>query len=222
LQPRATAEAMLKAHVRRIDLGRAGDRYFLLMAGVGFDAAVVSEVRSEEKRRLGILAYALRLFDVAWRYRGTRARIILDGRMVRGHVLLVVMGNSQLYGGIIKITNRASLDDGLLDVCIIRGTSLWSVPERALNILLGRHSYDPEMEYHRARTVYIDTRRVLPVQVDGDEGGFTPMVFQSAPGALYALLPPSLPPALLRNPNPPPRRRLRQRMFGWLGRWRGR
>ncbi len=48
LQPRATTEALLRTHVRSIDLGRAGDRYFLLMAGVGFDAAVVNEVRGDE------------------------------------------------------------------------------------------------------------------------------------------------------------------------------
>ncbi|MEN9937391.1 MAG: hypothetical protein RLZZ387_3970, partial [Chloroflexota bacterium] len=88
LQPRATAEALLQARVRSIDLGRAGSRYFLLMAGVGFDAAVVGEVRSPEKRRLGILAYVLRAVTVALRFRGARARVVVDGRRIGGRVLL--------------------------------------------------------------------------------------------------------------------------------------
>ncbi|HWQ11745.1 MAG TPA: diacylglycerol kinase family protein [Roseiflexaceae bacterium] len=202
LQPRATAEALLRGQVRRIDLGRAGRRYFLLMAGVGIDAAVVGEVRAPEKRRLGIFAYVLRAVGVALRYRGTRARVFLDGRRAGGRVLLVVIGNSQLYGGVVKITARAVIDDGLLDVCIIKGTSFRSVLLRALSILLQRHTADPKIEYHRARSVRVEARRSMPVQVDGDYIGHTPMTFEVAPGALRALLPQQLPPGLLYSEAP--------------------
>lgn len=215
LEPRAAAEALLRAQVRRIDLGRANDRYFLLMAGVGFDAAVVNEVRSDEKRRLGALAYALRALDLALRYRGRRARISLDGRVVRGRVLLVVIGNSQLYGGIFKITARACIDDGMLDVCVIKGESLASAPLRVLSILRQRYNLDPRIEYHRARVVRVEARGALPVQVDGDQAGATPMTFAVVPGALRALLPSTLPADdLLRN-GLPRRRRMWQRAIAW-------
>lgn len=209
LQPRATAEALLRARVRRVDLGRAGGRYFLLMAGVGIDAAVVGEVSSPEKRRLGVFAYVLRALGVATRYRGRRARVVIDGKRAGGRVLLVVIGNSQLYGGLVKITARAIIDDGLLDVCIIKGSSPLSAPLRILSILLRRYNLDPKIEYHRARTVRVETRGSLPVQVDGDHIGETPMTFEVAPGALWALLPPELPSDLVRA-EPPVRR----------GRWR--
>jgi len=218
LQPRAAAETLLDAQVRAIDLGKAGERYFLLMAGIGFDAAVTAEVRSAEKRRLGIFAYVFRALDLAWRFRGTHARIVVDGKAVRGRVLMVVLGNSQLYGGILKITARASLDDGLLDVCIIKGNTLRGAPLRILSILLRRSTLDPQIEYHRARMVRIETRRPLAVQVDGDHIGYTPMNFESIPGALQALLPPTLPTDLLHAERTPPRRSWR-RMLGWIG-WR--
>src|SRR6266545_2677595 len=217
LQPRAAAEALLRAQVRKIDLGRAGDRYFLLMGGVGFDAAVTAEVRAHEKRRLGALAYLLRAFDLATRFRGTPARIIVDGKTVRSRVLNIVIGNSQLYGGVVKITARASLDDGLLDVCIIKGNSPWSAPFRVLSIFTQRYNLDPKLEYHRAREIRIEARRPLPVQVDGDHIGQTPMTFRAVPGALYALLPPELPDDLLRAETRPPRYAWR-RMLAWLGR----
>jgi YegS/Rv2252/BmrU family lipid kinase len=216
LEPRAAAEALLRARRRRIDLGRAGDRYFLLMAGIGFDAAVVNEVRSDEKRRLGALAYVVRAFDLALRYRGRRARISLDGRVIRGRVLLVVIGNSQLYGGVFKITARACIDDGLLDVCIIKGDSLAEAPLRLLSILRQRYNLDPRIEYHRARAISIATRGALPVQVDGDQSGFTPMTFTVAPGALYALLPHTPPADDLLRAAPPRQRRMWQRMIGWI------
>ncbi|HNP86545.1 MAG: diacylglycerol kinase family lipid kinase [Chloroflexi bacterium SZAS-1] len=217
LQPRAAAEALLACQPRTIDLGRAGDRYFLLMCGVGFDAAVTAEVRSDEKRRLGMFAYLLRALNLATRFRGTLARIVVDGKLIRSRVLMVVLGNSQLYGGVVKVTSRASLDDGLLDLCIIKGRTLWSAPFRLLSILTQRYNLDPKLEYHRAREINIITRRPLPVQVDGDHIGETPMRFQAVPGALIALLPPSLPEDLVRPEVQPPRYAWR-RLVGGLSR----
>ena len=79
-------------------------------------------------------------------------------------MLLVVLGNSQLYGGVVKITARASIDDGLLDVCIIKGNSLWSAPFRILSIVTQRYNLDPKIDYHRAREVKIAARRQLPLR----------------------------------------------------------
>jgi YegS/Rv2252/BmrU family lipid kinase len=217
MQPRAAAEALLQAQRRAIDLGRAGDRYFLLMCGIGFDAAVTAEVRADEKRKLGVLAYFKSALGVIGRYRGIPARITVDGRTIRGRVLLTVLGNSQLYGGVVKITARASLDDGLLDVCVIKGNSLWSAPFRIISIVTQRYNLDPKIEYHRAREVKIAARRPLPVQVDGDHIGYTPMSFAAVPGALYALLPPNMPEELLRPEVRPPRYAWR-RLLGWVGR----
>lgn len=219
LQPRAAAEALLACQPHAIDLGQAGDRYFLLMCGVGFDAAVTAEVRAHEKRRLGIFAYLLRAVNLATRFRGTSTRITIDGKTIRSRVLMLVLGNSQLYGGVVKVTARASIDDGLLDLCIIKGSTLLSAPFRLLSILTQRYNLDSKLEYHRAREVKISARRPLPVQVDGDHIGQTPMTFRAVPGALLALLPPTLPEDLVRPEVQPPRYAWR-RLLGWLGRRR--
>jgi YegS/Rv2252/BmrU family lipid kinase len=215
LQPVAAAEALLRAQVRTIDVGRAGERYFLLMAGIGFDAEVTAVVRAEEKRRLGMLAYLLRALDLAWRFQGTRAQIRLDGKLLRRRVVMLVLGNSQLYGGVVKITARASLDDGLLDVCVIKGNSLGGAPFRLLSILMQRYTLDPKLEYHRARRVQVITRAPLAVQVDGDHIGQTPMTFEAVPGALRALMPPSIPDDLLRT-EARPARQFWRRVLAWI------
>lgn len=209
LQPKAAAEVLCDAVVRTIDLGKAGDRYFLLMAGVGFDAAITSQVRPEEKKRFGPFAYVLRGFSLFGRMRGTRTRLLLDGREIGGRLLWVLVGNSQLYGGVVKVTHRASIDDGLLDVCIIRGNNLYSAPLHFLSILLRRPSIDPEMEYYRVRKVQIIPRKPLPVQVDGDPIGTTPITMEVAPKALRALMPAQVGDGLLQADQletPPPAR----------------
>jgi YegS/Rv2252/BmrU family lipid kinase len=215
LQPRVAAEAMLAWRAHPIDLGRAGERYFLLMAGIGFDAAITADVRPAEKRRLGALAYVISGVRQALRVRGARARLILDGRPLRRRVLQVVVGNTQLYGGLVKITQHASIDDGLLDICVIKGDNGLSAVRRVIAIIGRRQSQDPKIEYYRARSVQIVARPSLPVQVDGDPLGRTPMAFEIAPAALQALLPPVLPADLVQQGAPRSRRvRTTDRLVG--------
>jgi diacylglycerol kinase (ATP) len=199
LQPRLAAEALLTWQARPIDLGRAGERYFLRMAGIGFDAAITAGVGAQEKRRFGALAYVFRGIGHTVNLRSARARLVIDGRPLRRRVLMVVVGNSQLYGGLVKITHHASIDDGLLDICVIKGDNGLSAVRRLLAILSRRQSRDPEIEYYRARSLQITARRPLPVQVDGDSIGVTPMTFEVVPGALRALLPAELPENLVQH-----------------------
>jgi YegS/Rv2252/BmrU family lipid kinase len=200
LHPRLAAEALLTWQARPIDLGRAGGRYFLLMAGIGFDAAITAGVGVQEKRRFGALAYVLRGIEHTVNLRSARARLVIDGRPRRRRVLMVVVGNSQLYGGLVKITHHASIDDGLLDICVIKGDNGLSAVRRLLAIISRRQSRDPEIEYYRARTLQITARPPLPVQVDGDPIGVTPMTFEVVPRALLALLPTDLPENLVQQP----------------------
>lgn len=189
LAPEAAAVALADGHTVPLDLGKAGDRYFLLMAGVGFDAAVTRAVHPEAKRKLGLLAYVVQAVLTARDVRGTRCRIELDGRVVKGRVLMVVIGNSRLYGGFLQITHHATLTDGLLDVAVIMGQDVRSAPLHLLSILLRRYHFNPDMSYYRARRVRIDGAEPLEVQVDGDVIGATPMEFVVAPSALRALTP---------------------------------
>lgn len=193
LQPRAAARALLDAQPRRIDVGRADDRYFLLMASIGFDATVAATVRSDQKRMLGAFAYVIQGLKIAFRYEGVRARITIDGKAIRGRYLMVVLGNSQLYGGVVKLTAEAVIDDGLLDVCVIKGRTLRAAPLRMWSILRRRYANDRKILYYRARQVTFAAEQPVDVQVDGDHIGNMPTNFAIVPGGLIALIPNSVP-----------------------------
>jgi diacylglycerol kinase (ATP) len=199
MEVRQAAQAFLTAQreqvdLGRVDLGRAGERYFLLMAGVGFDAAVTAEVRSADKRSLGAIAYVKQAVIMAWRFKGIRTHLRIDGKRIRGRVLMLVIGNSQLYGGVVKITAHAVLDDGLLDVCVIKGRRMLAVPFRLLSIFVRQYRLqhvwqDPQVEHYKARRVQITGKKKIPVQVDGDYLGTTPMTFEVVPRGLWVLVP---------------------------------
>ncbi len=168
------------------------ERHFLLMASAGFDAAVTSEVKSAEKKRFGAIAYVKQAFQTACRYRGVKTKLYIDGKRVRGRVLMVVIGNSQLYGGVIKFTAHALMDDGLLDVCVIKGRNLLIAPQRLLSVFTRVYNRKNELRYYRAKQIEIrgkKKKKRLPVQVDGDYLGKTPMKFEVLPGAMMALVP---------------------------------
>lgn len=191
LNPVDAARLLLEGQVYPLDLGLAGDRYFLLMAGIGFDAQVARRVAPATKRRFGPIAYVLHALALARQVHGTPVRLVLDGYPIKGRALMVVIGNSRLYGGFLEITHHASPVDGLLDVVVIKGGDVRVVPLHLLSILLRQHHFNPDIDYYRARSLSITSMEPLDVQVDGDTIGSTPLKVQIVPRALCAWMPPA-------------------------------
>lgn len=195
------AKAMLAGQVRRVDVGRAGERHFLLWTGVGLDAAVAEQVesRSEAKKRLGALAYIVAAVLVAKDFAGTPVEVNVDGKNVRARALLTVVSNTQLYGGILRIAYQARLDDGLLDVCVFKGFGFPATVRHALRVLAGQHLHDPQVVYYQGRQVSVSAARPLAVQMDGDPVGHTPITLQIVPRALNIIVPAHTPGGLFQS-----------------------
>ncbi len=191
-------ESLVRGEVRCIDLGRVNDRYFLLWGGIGLDAQVTQrmEPRTRTTKRLGALAYAATAFWVAKDFRGTRTRVVADGQKIRTRSMLIIISNAQLYARIARVAFRAYLDDGLLDVCVFKGSGLPMTLLHVAHILTERHLQDPRVAYIQARRVTIETKPPMPVQVDGDPIGMTPVTFEAVPQALRIIVPPEVPPWL--------------------------
>lgn len=185
------AQALAEGEIRRIDLGRAGRRHFVLWAGIGIDAKVTErmEPRNKPAKRLGVLAYAVAAVLVAKDYRGTRTRVEIDGRSINTRCILVLISNAQLYAKLVRVAANAYLDDGLLDVCVFKGSNLASTVHHAMMVFARRHLRDPQVEYYHCRKVSIRTATPLPIQVDGDPIGTTPMEFEIVPQALNVIVP---------------------------------
>ena len=201
LDPTEATRQLLGGQVRRLDLGRANGRYFLLMAGIGFDAVAVHAVEgSAQKRRFGPLAFLAAGAVEALRTRGERLRLRADGHVFQTNAALVTIGNTRLWAGAVKITHRATAADGLLDVCIFPGRSLWTKLRHLFLVLIGRHDADPEVTYLQVRELQVVGRRALQLQLDGEPYGTTPARFEVVPGAVLALVGPGTAPTLADAP----------------------
>ncbi|MCS7351607.1 diacylglycerol/lipid kinase family protein [Thermoflexus sp.] len=204
LRIQIAAHLLEAAHEHAIDVGRANGRYFLLWAGIGLDAQVAQhmEPRTRNAKRLGALAYLIAAAMIAKDFPAMRATVIVDGRRrVKGRTLVVLVANAQLYGGLVRIAPQAVLDDGYLNVCVFRGMGLpWAI-RHFFNVFGGRHLQDPAVKFFTGRRVVVETRPVVPVQVDGEPIGHTPMVFEIVPRSLRILVPPTAPADLFRGPS---------------------
>jgi diacylglycerol kinase family enzyme len=174
--------------VRRFDLGRANERYFLLMAGVGFDAEVVQRTPSRWKRLIGSTSLAIEALNELPRYRSRRARLLIDGAASETDVYWLLLGNTRSYGGIIDITSQAVVDDGLLDAYVYAGSGVFWALSTAARIALRRPERARGVSFQRVEQLEIATAG-LPVQVDGEYIGETPMTFSVERQALSVLLP---------------------------------
>jgi diacylglycerol kinase (ATP) len=112
-------EAATQAPVRRIDLIRVGDLYCIGYAGVGFDSEVAGFANRMKKLR-GPLVYVYALVRTLLSFVPPAMRVVYDGGVFEGRVMFTVANNLPSFGGGMRIAPEARIDDGLLDLVIVR------------------------------------------------------------------------------------------------------
>lgn len=188
----AVAALLRVGKTRAIDIGQAGTRRFALMAGFGFDAAVVAEVAKPVKELIGPAAYAFATLGALAKYRSTSLRLTLDGEEVLTEAFVVVVANAASYAyRQIKMAPFASLDDGWLDVCVFERPLLdkFGFATQILALLARRHLRDPRVRYYRARRIRIESDPPIMGQLDGDTFAPTPLDIEILPRALTVFVP---------------------------------
>jgi diacylglycerol kinase family enzyme len=161
------------------------------MAGIGFDAEVVRRVERSLLQRWGlkVVDYAATAGFLSITLPDTKIWMRSDGKRRSTDALMVLIGNTRLYGGAFRFAKEAVADDGLLDVVIVGGGSAVARLSVLARAMLRRASLGPRVRYHRCRTIRLEANAPLPVQVDGEVIGTLPMTFNVAPGALEVIVP---------------------------------
>jgi YegS/Rv2252/BmrU family lipid kinase len=198
-RPVKAVKAAIEGDRRRVDLGRAGERYFLLMAGYGLDGAIARRVNLGLKSRLGAIMYAFAAVRESFRYRSTPVTLRFDGEEHTADVLMLIVGNTRNYAGLVEITRQAQVDDGLLDVCVFQGKGTLDIILHTLRTLLRRHLQSKKVLYRQTRRLELAWREPLPVQLDGDAYELSPTKLEIAPSALWVAVPKGVKSPLFRH-----------------------
>ncbi len=180
--------------VRRIALGKVGERYFVLMAGIGVDASIVSVVHPRLKRLLGKGAFWFAGFRQFFFYSFPSFELSVGENSYSG--TFGVIGRAKNYGGPFSIVPRADLFSDRFDICLYQSTSRWRYLSYLFLTAFGLHPSLPDVKYLSAETVDAKGNPDVLFQVDGELAGRLPQRFTVERDALSLIVPRSVVPGL--------------------------
>ncbi|HAP42927.1 MAG: hypothetical protein A2087_08720 [Spirochaetes bacterium GWD1_61_31] len=181
---KAACQVIAQGRSTMIDLGKAGNKYFACMAGIGFDAFVVRKTGSRLKKAFGALAYALTAFRhfLAYRFRPILVRIDDQPILRRGY--FAIIGNSKYYGGKTILASQADISDGLLDICIFKHANLFRLFSYFLRRSGRRVDRDLAVEYFQCRRISVLRSGRHEVHIDAEYLCRTPVEISVCPQAI--------------------------------------
>lgn len=168
--------------------GPAGTRWFAGVLGAGFDA-IVNERANGWRRPRGHLRYDLAILRELPVLRPRGYVLELDGETWTTAAALVAVGNSTSYGGGMRICPGARMDDGLLDVIVVRPLSRTAFVRLYPRVYRGAHVEDPRVTVRQVRRVRIHSEGIVGY-ADGERLGPLPLTCEVVPRALRILAPP--------------------------------
>jgi YegS/Rv2252/BmrU family lipid kinase len=173
--------------IRLIDEACANGHLFVQMAGIGLDAQIVERNNRQIKKVLGPLSYLLTATTVAAE-KPPRLLVTSDGHPpVQGSFVLV--GNGRLYGGPFTLFKEADMQDGLLDVYVFRYMNYVALMRYFRGMLFGSLAKFSDVDYFKARHLFVEANRHVPLEADGELVGHAPVEFSVKRRKLRVLVP---------------------------------
>ncbi|QEM05485.1 diacylglycerol kinase family lipid kinase [Mucilaginibacter rubeus] len=149
-----------------IDSARINGQPFFNMAGMGFDAHI-SEIFSHGKKR-GFISYIKSSIKEVVGYQPQNYHLDIDGKKYDYKAFMLSIANSSQYGNNVHISPKASLQDGLLDVCVIKPFPLWRFPEMSVRMLIKATESSKYVEIIRGKQILIKREHTGPIHLDGE------------------------------------------------------
>ena len=176
--------AIAKGAVMPVDIGKINDRYFVNVAGAGLLTSVAHHVDSALKNILGRIAYYLKGLGELPNFRTLKMTIRADDQVIEEELFLFLILNSGTVGSIANLV-PARIDDGKLDVLIVKQCSIPDLMTLVISLLTGK---DPAQHrsviYLQARNIHIACEEEVESDVDGELGPNLPLEITAIPGKI--------------------------------------
>lgn len=185
--PVAAADVVIAGGSRRIDLAKVGHRYFVTVLAAGFDA-VVSERANRMRWPRGQMRYNLATLAELRVFEPLPYLMAVDGEEHRFEAMLVAVGNGPSFGGGLRITEGAVLDDGLLDVVVILPMSKRRLVTTYPQLFRGTHVTHKDYRHYRGRRITLAAPGIT-AYADGERLAPLPLTVEVAPSTLEVLVP---------------------------------
>ena len=181
---RAVADRIAANRRHALDVGVLGNRRFTLMASAGFDADVVHRTHAARTGHITRGRYVGPILRSLLRYRFHEMRLYIDDALTPMPARMAVIVNVPAYAIGLELAASARGDDGVLDLRLFEHGSIFRMILYFVRVLAGTHERMRDVRSVRASRVRIESDEPVPIQVDGDPAGRTPVEIHILPGAL--------------------------------------
>ena len=164
-----------------VDLGVVNDRFFAEILSTGFDS-IVNERANSFQRIKGRMKYNIAILLVLSTFKPKTYRFRIDGITFESKAMLIAVSNGQSYGGGMRITPDASIDDAQFDVMILGPVSRFEFLRVFPKVFTGKHVSHPAVKILKGKEVDIDSDAVA--YADGERIGNLPIRARVAPQSL--------------------------------------
>lgn len=151
---------------RRIDVGVINEHYFFCTCGVGFDAKIGKKFAQQKTR--GFITYLKTTIREYFKYSPKRYKLKIDGKKLKRKAFLITVANAGQYGNNAYIAPNAQIDDGILEVCILKPFPL--IKSIVLGARLFFRNFDRSryLEVISGRTIVFKKKKKMQFHIDGD------------------------------------------------------
>ena len=170
-----TSEKLQKVYIGQL-ITQTNSRYFICMAGVGFDASVVDSVNKRLKKIIGKGAYIFRTVQLLWHFLDKTCVIKIDDQL-QPPATTVVACNGHFYGGRFVLAPQAKLTKKSLHFVLFSGRGSWAVIRLMISMILGRTYKMKDLNVVEGQKLEIYNNAGDPIQADGDNAGQLPATF---------------------------------------------
>jgi len=140
------------------------------MINAGLDAAIAANLDKFRKIPLisGNIKYKLAIFYTVFLPKIYNLKIRIDDRVIKGKFTLIAIGNNKYYGAGVKIVPDADIQDGILDICIVKNINLLQKMMYLPKVMKGKHTHLKVVELCRGKNIFVSSNKKLPVSIDGE------------------------------------------------------
>ena len=150
-----------------IDAAKMNAQWFFNMAGMGFDAHI-SHVFAQGSKKRGFISYFKSSIQEIAKYKSHTYYLEIDGKGYTEEAFMLSFANSSQYGNNAHISPQASVQDGLLDICIIKPFPLWRFPEMGLRMFTKTSEGSKYVQIIRGKHITVKRDSAGPIHLDGE------------------------------------------------------
>jgi YegS/Rv2252/BmrU family lipid kinase len=186
--PGEAARLAARGEERLVDVANVEGTPYMGVASFGFDSDA-NRIANEAKRVKGDAVYVYAALRTLATWKGARFRVMVDG--VRHELIgcTIAVGNSKVYGGGMYVLPDAQIDDGLLDVMLVRNASRLRLLRLLPKVFRGTHGSSELVEFLRGEEVEVSSDRPFAIYADGDPIGATPAIMRVERRCLRVIAP---------------------------------